>query len=180
MLTLTRSLFILIAVLFFGIFANGSAQAATSVAVVDIQRILNDSLAAQDVQGKLAEKKNAFQKEFTQYEADLRDKEVKLAKSQSSLSAEEFNKKREEFEKELNEKQKLFQKRRRNLELASAKALAELRKQIVKVVAEISDEDKFDIVMNRQDIILVETSLEITDKVLKKLNETVKTINIEE
>ena len=74
---------------------------------------------------------------------------------------------------------KLVQQRRSGLEIAASNSLQELRGEVVKVVAELAAENKYTIVITRQNVILAEKSLEITDDVMKNLNKRIKTIKLE-
>jgi len=62
------------------------------------------------------------------------------------------------------------QKRRQSLEKAASEALNTLRTEIVKVVAGIAQEEKFDLVLSSQNVIVSQDSMDITDKLLKKLD----------
>ena len=167
------------AFVFIACVAVSDVRAANAqVAVVDVQKIMSVSKAAKSIQQQLEKKREEFQKEFSEHERDLRQTEQSLTEARATLSAEDFNEKRQEFENDLLETRKLVQKRRRALEKAAAEALAELRNGIVKIVAEIAEKDDYDLILNRQNIILVEKSIDITDRVLANLDKSVQSIQL--
>lgn len=172
-----RSYFILVA--FLCLLAITPAYAAENIAVVDVEKILNDSKAGKSIEKQLASRREAFQKEFAKRENDLMTAEKKLLEDKGNLSAEEFAKKREEFEKKFLETRSLFQKRRNSLDKGLGTALAQLRKHIIQVTAEIADEDDINVVLTRDSVVIVAKEMEITGKVLERLNKKVQNIKLD-
>lgn len=150
----------------------GMALAQQSIAIVDVQMLLTESTAAKHIQKQLQAKRDALQKEFAQYEEKLRTNEKSLADEKSKLDEAAFKAKRDEFEKSLLETQGLVQKKKRDLEQAVLDSTAVLRESLLKIVAAISEEKKYDVVMTRQNVVLADKSLDITAQVLEKLNAT--------
>ena len=71
-----------------------AADPVTKIAIVDIQKIMRESLAAKDLQQQLEKKKNEFQSEITKQEQQLQKEDKSLAEERSVLSADAFEKKR--------------------------------------------------------------------------------------
>ncbi|MCI5059727.1 MAG: OmpH family outer membrane protein [Alphaproteobacteria bacterium] len=155
------------------------AQEKTSIAVVDVEKILAESKAGKDLQKRLKTKREAFQKEFSERENMLMKAEKDLVQEKAKLSQEEFLTKRKEFEKQLLETRNLFQKRRSALDRGVANALKELRKNIFQVTAEVADEFGYKVVLTRSSVVIVEKNIEITDKVLKRLDDKIQTLSLD-
>lgn len=149
------------------------------IAVVDVEKILNESAAGKSIQSQLKKRRETFQKEFKAKEDQLMQAEKKLVQQKSDLNAEDFAKKRKEFEGKLLETRNLFQKRRSSLDKGLGKALTDLRKNIIKVTAEVADEGKYQIVLTRDSVVIVEKNIDITDKVLSRLNKKVPNIKLD-
>lgn len=147
------------------------------IAVVDVEKVINESKAGQSIQKQLSAKREVFQKEFTGRENNLMNAEKELLKKKSESSAEDFATQRKAFEKQLLETRNLFQKRRASLDKGLGNALSELRKNIIQVTAEIADENKYQVVLTRDSVVIIEKEMDITDKVLARLNK--KTPNIQ-
>lgn len=160
-----------------GVSASWAQQ--SKIAVVDIEKILNESKAGKSIQSQLKSRRETFQKEFSKRENDLMESEKKLVAEKSSLSAEAFATKRRNFERQLLETRNLFQKRRNSLDKGLTLALTNLRKNIIEVTAEVSDEAKYQVVLTRDSVVIVEKSMDITDKVLQRLNSKVGNIKLE-
>ena len=148
-------------------------------AVVDVEKILNDSKAGKSIEKQLTDRREAFQKEFSSRENTLVAAEKSLVEEKKTLSAEEFSKKRASFEKQFLETRNLFQKRRNSLDKGLGNALAQLRKNIIQVTAEIADEEGYQVVLTRDSVVIVAKEMEITQKVLSRLNKKVQNIKLD-
>ncbi len=173
--------FFLLAVVFLGMVFSADARSAeaVSIAVVDVQLILNESSAGKNIQTQLEAHKTKFLSEISQQEQKLREDEKTLSGQRTSLAAEEFAKKAREFEEKLTGTRRQAQERKKALEDAANKALARLRDEIYSVVQGISSEKGYSLVLSRQSVVLSSKDLDITPAVLEKLNKTVSEIPIE-
>jgi Skp family chaperone for outer membrane proteins len=68
------------------------------VAIVDAQKILEESKASKGVQAALEKQRTAFQNDISQQENALRTADQDLSRQRATLSAEDFDKKRQELE----------------------------------------------------------------------------------
>ena len=149
-----------------------------SIGIVDVEKILATSKAAQDLQKQIQGKKEAFQKEFSSKETELKTAEVNLLGEKDKVTAEQFNKDRKAYEEKIAATRQLFQKRRNALDEGLAKAMQELRRDIAQAAAQVADQHKFDIVLTRDNVLIAEKSLDITDEVLKGLDAKVTSISL--
>ena len=158
---------------------QGQAQAQNlKIAVVDVEKILSVSSAGKSIQSQLKTKRESFQKEFSAREDNLMISQKALIKQKTELSAEEFTSKRKSFEQQLLETRNLFQKRRKSLDKGLGNALAQLRKHIINVAAEVSNQEGYQMVLTRDSVVIVEKEIDITDTVLTRLNAKVSNISI--
>lgn len=148
------------------------------IAIVDVEKISNQSKAGQSIQNQLKERRTAFQKEFSAREDKLAKAEKLLIEEKNNLSGEEFSQKRKDFETQLLETRNLFQKRRNSLDKGVANALAVLRKSIVETAAAIADKENYNIVLSRDSVVIAESEMDITDKVMTAMNKKLPKINL--
>ncbi|MDP2816027.1 MAG: OmpH family outer membrane protein, partial [Rectinemataceae bacterium] len=141
-----------------------------TIAVVDIQAIMKDASAAQDVRNQIDKKKNDFQTEITKKEEELRQEDKKLAEQRNVLSKEAFEKKADAFKNKVNDVQREVQSRRAQLETAYGEALAKLQENVLEIVAEIGKEKGFLVAVPTSQILYAKDGLNITQEVLEKLN----------
>ncbi len=162
--------FTLCAVAMMAIPGSAHAQdAGTRVAVADVQTVMSTSKAGKSIQDQIAKQRESFKAEFGKLEKELSDTQKKLSE-QKDMKPEEAAAKQKEFETKLRDANELVQKRRQSLEKAASESLNTLRTEIVKVVAGIAQEEKYDLVVSSQNVIVSQDSMDITAKVLKKLD----------
>ncbi len=178
-MVIQKAFLLILSCAFISILSLDAQAQEMQIAVVDVERILNDSAAGKSIQSQLKTRRETFQKEFKDKEDQLMKAEKTLVKQKSDLNAEDFSKKRQDFEKQLLETRNLFQKRRSSLDKGLSLALTDLRKNIIKVTAEVADEGKYQIVLTRDSVVIVEKSMDITDKVLSRLNKKVSNIKLD-
>lgn len=150
----------------------------TKIAVVDIEKLLNESKAGKSIAQQIQDKQASFQKEFSAKEKELIDAQKKLSDEKKSLTAEEFVKKRKEFEEKLIETRKLFQKRRTDLDRALSDGLLQLRKNVVETTAALADKNGYDVVITRDSVVIADKTLDITEQVLSDLNAKIDNIKL--
>lgn len=158
---------------------SSASEGGTRIAVIDVQNLLNELKAAKNVQEQIQKKRKALQDEFSKKERDLRDEQENIIKNAKDKSPEDLKKERIAFEKKLLDMRKLVQEEQRKLEKAANDALQTLRMEILKIVADIADDKKYDIVLSRQNVVLADKGMEISDQVMKELNKSLKKIKLD-
>lgn len=170
-------IFIAFLMAFFFLFSAQTVYAKDiNIAVVDVEKILSESLAGKSIQDQLKKRRESFQKEFSAREDNLVNTQKTLTKQKADLNAKDFAEKRKEYEKQLLETRNLFQKRRNSLDKGLGGALASLRKHVITVSAEIANEKNYQIVLTRDSVVIVEKEIDITELVLARLNKNVSNI----
>ncbi|GEM_PF-1246064 len=156
-----------------------NSGAMVSMAVVDVQALLNDSEAALSIKKQATDLRDAYQKEFEGLEKKLRDTEKDFVARKEKLSEEEIVKERQKFEKQLSDAQTQVKKRKKQLEDSIAVATGELRNQILEIVATLSAQRGYELVISRQDVVIVSKDIDITKEVLDTLNDKLKTVKLD-
>ncbi len=148
------------------------------VAVLNMQSIMQESDVAESIRDQIDKKRQKYQKEIEKLEENLKSSEQELVKQKSVLSEEAFTEKRKTFEKDIIEAQRDIQQKRMALERAFGEAMAKLRGELVKVVAEVAESRGIDVVLSRQSVVIADADLDITEDALKALNKKVKKIKV--
>lgn len=148
------------------------------ILVVDVPAILARSKAAKDIQQQLETRRKSYQEQIAEKEEELKNAQLELEKQRTILSNEAFQERQQEFREQLASVQRGVQQRKSVLERAFAESMNELRKAVVAVVAEISQEKGATLVLSNQQIVLVDTNLDITEQVLTSLDERVPSATI--
>lgn len=151
---------------------------AGKIAVVDIQFLVSNSKAGKSVRAQLDKKRDLYRGQIERQEADLRKMEKALAVEQADLSKEEFNSKYRELRSKVDGARLDVQKRAMSLEKAYLTALEKLREHIVKIVADIAGKNDISLVLNRQEVVLVDAKMDITEDVLFTLDKKVTSVPV--
>ena len=167
-------------IIFFLFFFNviNIVQAAEKIVYVDIDFLLNQSVAGKSITKKLETQYKKNIEKFKITESKLIDKEKKLISQKNILSQEVFKKKI----KDLNNEVKVFNDDRNNelklLNEIKNKSTSMLIKAINPLIENYAKENKIDIILPKSNILIANSELEITDQILELLNEKIKEIII--
>ena len=157
---------------------TSTSKGINGIVVVDIQQVEAKSTEGQSLQQQLKSKRETFQKDVAAKEKALRAEQEKLIAQKGDMDAEEFKQKATSFEKQLINSQKELQKKRVEFDKSAGEALSKLRSEIVKAVGNLATENDYKLVITRQDVVIVEKTVDITADVLERVNKDVDKITI--
>jgi outer membrane protein len=154
---------------------------------MEVRRIgladLNGVLRAADANVKVRElldvQRQKFQSEFSKVEAELQQTERDLMSKRELLSVEEYDKQIKAFQARVTRLQQDIQRKRQSIDNAYQKAQSDIRAEAVSVITEIASELRLDLVLKRDSSLIFLPHLNISDEVLKRLNERTKNARIE-
>jgi len=167
----------LILVVFISSFFNQNISAELPY-YLDFKFILNESIAGKKAQKDLKNKLENGLKELNKIEQNLQSDEKKIIAQKKIISEEEYKKK----VKELRQKVSNLQKNKKNLldtvGKQRSKARSELLKNLNPVIKDYMEEKKIRYVMDKKSLILADESLDITQEIIKKLNDKIKSVKL--
>jgi len=149
-------------------------------AVIDIQRILKESTAAQSVRTQLEDRRGKLRDEFAKLETELRGAEQELERQRSVLSADAFDEKRQAYERRVADAQRKADSSRRQLDDAFQEALKQIQTAMLEVAEGTAQQMNLDLVLPRSQVIFVSQDLDITEPVLKGLNAKLPAVKLTE
>jgi Skp family chaperone for outer membrane proteins len=146
--------------------------------VVDVQNLLQNSLAEKDVRAQVETKRAEYAKAIANREATLRRERDALQAQQLNLSAAQLTAKGKAFQAEVDELDSDVNSLRKGLETANAAALQIIKDQIAKIITGLAKERKPYMVLNRSEMVLIDHGYYVTDKVLEKLNQDLQGVKV--
>ena len=170
-----KSLLILVFSIFF---FKISLSHENKIAYIDLNNIMNNSIAGKSLTSQLEDnhKKNI---------SKLKKIEEKLKKEESEIIAQKNILTKEEYEKkiiDLREKAKKFRKERNdninNLNNQRLEATTKIIKLVKPILSEYSQEKSISIIIDKKNVIIGKTALDITDDILKIVDEKIGKINL--
>jgi len=159
--------------------AQAQVQETPSIAVIDLEKLLIESVAAQSIHEQTQQSRDQFKEELSKLESELRKQQKQLSEERTTLPQEEFAEKLRAFEEKRLETRALLQKRKRSLDEAYTKTMGKLQAEIYRIVETMADERDYSLVLTRSNVFMGTKSLNITDEVMEKLNARVQDIKFE-
>jgi outer membrane protein len=157
-----------------------SAQAAeVKIGYVDMQKIImesNQGKEAQKTLNSIEKVKTALIKEKVK---EIKKLEEELAKQEAILTPETKEKKKAEHEKLMVEYQKMRKESEEELQKNEAELIQKIVLDIKGVLAGIAQEEGYTAILNKAVVIYMPNELDLTDRVIRQFNESLKNTKIE-
>jgi Skp family chaperone for outer membrane proteins len=153
-------------------------QAETSIGIVNIQKIMNDSLAAKSVRDQLQSKQKSFQSELDAKEKALIKEDQDLVKQRANMDKDAFEQKVKSFRERAAKAQGEIQAKKASLDKAFAGALEQIQTNVVEITASVAKEKKLNVVISSAQVLYGDASLDITDEVLSQLNKKLSSVTL--
>ena len=159
------------------------AQETTSappmkIGVVDINSVMGQSTAMIKIRAVIDEENQKFQKTIEAEQMELRAAEEDLNNKRSVLDEEEFNRRLKAFENRVIVLQQKVQRQRQGFDVALKEANDQIRQLLLKIISEIATEEGYALVMQKQNVVLFETEIDMSPEALSRLNERTKDMKI--
>ena len=163
-----KNLFLPLLIFFYLI---GNAFAIEKIVYLDLDYILSNSNKGKNILSDLDKKNNENIKILKSKEEILKTEEENLLKQKNIISNEAYNEK----VKNLKNKVKIFRSEKNQLVTEFKKNKENKINDFIKIVDNILGEyvkaNSIDLVLNKKDIIMGKNSFNITEEILKKVNE---------
>ena len=156
-----------------------ASVAVKNIAVVDLDGILRAADANNRVRKLLDGQRSKFQEQFRAVEIDLQQSEINLVGKRDSITKEEYDKLVNAFQVRVSKVQKEIQYKRQSIDSAYQKALGDIRSLAIEEITAVANERKIELMLNKASTVIFLPKLNISDEVLKRLNERTKNARIE-
>ena len=163
------------------IFFNFSiAEAEQKIVYIDIDYIIENSVAGKLISEHIFDLKNSKLNEFKAFEKNFKDKEKKLIAKKNIISDDKFKSEINSLNKELksyNDQRKTFAK---SLEQKKIKLTKKIFETLNPIISEFVNQNEISLVLSKPNIIVGKKNLDITLVIIENLNNKLKTINFNE
>ena len=141
-----------------------------AIGVVDLQKIMRESVAAQKVRSEIEAKQTEYREQISARENDLRAQQQELERQRTVLSPEAFAEREQEFLNQVEALQRQVAERNRQLEESLAYARSQVQGRALQIIAQIADQKQLGLVLDKSQLLLVAKGLEFSDQALERLN----------
>ena len=176
---------------FYGVVVQSFAQGGTgniiethsvevkNIAVVDLNGVLRAADANNRVRELLDGQRSKFQEEFRAVEVNLQQSERDLIGRRELIEKDRYEELVNAFQVRVSQVQKEIQYKRQSIDNAYQKALGDIRSLAIEEITKIASERKIDLILNRESSVIFLPRLNISDEVLKRLNDRTQNARIE-
>ena len=171
-----KNLLSFIFIFFFSV--NISLAYAEKIVYIDMDKIMQISKAGKDAISKINDQKKKDVSKFQKIEKELKSREQDLITKKNVISAEEFNKKLETLTKEINNYRTLRQEAIDLSTKSRLNASADFAEKIKPILADYASENNIDMIIQKKNIIMGKTDLDITDVILKIVDKKINKLKV--
>lgn len=158
--------------------SDGSALNKPVIAIVDVQRILEESLAAKSVQKQLESQRSKFQTEIESEENGLRQAEQDLSKAHDKLPTDVYAEREQQLRQRFLAVERHVESRRKVLDQAFTDSMNTVRSSLLEIVDTVAHEHGVNLVIVKQQALWVDKNLDITDEILSRLNKKLPQVSV--
>ena len=160
------------------LFCNNLSYAENLIVYIDMEKILNESKSGMSINKQLEKIHKMNIKEFKKIEDELKRKEESIIAQKNILSKEDYTKKikilrdnTSSYRKNRQEKINLLTKKR-------IESSAKLLNIINPILSDYSKVNNISIILQKKNVVLAKTDLNITNKIINILNSKIESINL--
>ena len=158
--------------------AQDTTKTAVSIAIIDINGVLEQSIAIKKIRGIIDEENQKFLASTEEEQQSLRSEELELEAQRDILSEAEFNLRLKKFQDRVAVLQQKLQLQRREFDASLQQANEQLRKLLYQIITDITKENGYTLVIQKQNIVLYDLSIDISDEALSRLNKRTKDMTV--
>ena len=166
--------FILKIILIIFIFSNQNLLAEQKIVFINIDKIINESNRGKKLNDDLNKKYKKENEELITAKKKIEEKEKDITKQKNILSEEELNKKIVELRKIIND----HNNKKRSIDIKfrdqKVKQTNELVQILNSIMAKYAEENSISFILQKKNIVIGKSDLDITDQILEIFNKTVK------
>jgi outer membrane protein len=140
------------------------------LAVIDVQRVLQESLAARSVQKQLETQRAKFQNEISGREKQLNDADNELKELRNTGNGDALAEREQQLRQKFMEMERDVQTKRHALDEGFSAAMGVVRNNLLEVVERLARGRGIQAVLLKQQALWYDNALDMTDDVLQKLN----------
>ncbi len=144
---------------------------------IDFNKVLNKSKAGSQIQANLKKKFENESNKFKLQEKNIRKEEADLSPKKKILTKEEYQKKIDVLRKKVAKLQGDRKKALEDIAKSRSNARKSLLKSINPIMKKYMEDNKIGLVVEKKAVVLGDTTLEITDKIIELLNQKVPSLN---
>ena len=171
-----RSLLLLI---FFIFFSKISLSHEKSIVYIDLNKIMRNSIAGKSITSQLENNHKKNISKFKNIEEELKKEEAEIISQKNVITKEEFEKKIIDLRDKANKFRKERNDNINNLNNQRLEATSKMITLVRPILSEFSDKNSISLIIDKKNIIIGKSLLDITDDILKIVDEKIGKIQLD-
>ena len=164
--------------LFFFLIFHANSFAEENIFYLDVKFLLSESDSGKYINNELKKINDMNIEEFKKIENSIKTEEEKLLKQKNILKEEEFNNKVNKLREKYKSYQELKNTKNNDLKKLRNNASNQILKIINEILAEYSTKNKISLIIEKKNIVIGKTDLDITKNILSLLNTKIKKVEL--
>lgn len=160
------------------LFCNNLSYAENLIVYIDMEKILNESKSGMSINKQLEKIHKINIKEFKKIEDELKKKEESIIAQKNILSKEDYTKKIKILRDNANSYRKNRQEKINLLTKKRMESSSKLLSIINPILSDYSKVNNISIILQKKNVVLAKTDLNITNKIINILNSKIESINL--
>ena len=160
------------------LFCNNLSYAENLIVYIDMEKILNESKSGMSINKQLEKIHKMNIKEFKKIEDELKKKEESIIAQKNILSKEDYTKKIKILRDNANSYRKNRQEKINLLTKKRIESSEKLLSIINPILSDYSKVNNISIILQKKNVVLAKTDLNITNKIINILNSKIESINL--
>ena len=160
------------------LFCNNLSYAENLIVYIDMEKILNESKSGISINKQLEKIHKMNIKEFKKIEDELKKKEESIIAQKNILSKEDYTKKIKILRDNANSYRKNRQEKINLLTKKRMESSSKLLSIINPILSDYSKVNNISIILQKKNVVLAKTDLNITNKIIDILNSKIESINL--
>ena len=162
----------------FLLYFNSSISNDLKIVYVDIDKVINQSNAGKTITKQLEIINNSNLKKFKKIKEKLSEDETNIIKQKNILSKEEFDIKVKTLQKNIKNFKKDVNISRENLNKKKIEGTTQILTILNKILSEYSSKNSISLIIQKKNIVIGMTELDITTQILKIVNTKIKSVKL--
>tara|TARA_B100000953_G_scaffold217314_1_gene179697 strand:- start:366 stop:890 length:525 start_codon:yes stop_codon:yes gene_type:complete len=168
----------LLLIIFFIFFSKVSISQENKTVYLDLNMIMENSNAGKSINSQLETNHKKNIANFQKLEEELKNEEIKIISQKTVISKEDFEKKIMNLRDKANKYRKERNDSINNLNNQRLNATQKMITLIRPILSEYSDNNSISLIIQKRNIIIGKTSLDITDDILKIIDKKIEKISL--
>jgi outer membrane protein len=160
--------------------AQPASQPARSppMLIVDMAQILQEAVAAKEVQATINQQYTAYSKEVAQQEDELQKGGAELERQRTVMAPDVYNARARELQQRYDTLSKSVQDKRQGLQKSLTEAMEKVRNAAIEIITEVVKERRAELVLQKQAVVFEAEGMDITAEAIKRLDKKLPSVQV--